>query len=112
MSVRAGRSIRGNGLSRFHLKAGAAHPTMSKKPSVSRVRGFINLLADFLSSWRGFVAVFLVLIAGIGAALRFDENYMFGFNIFLSISAIVVSGVILVAGAQAQGRPGNRKGGS
>lgn len=45
-----------------------------------------------------------MLIAGnaIGAALRFDENYMFGFNIFLSISAIVVSGVILVAGARSE----------
>ncbi len=77
---------------------------MSKKPSVSRVSGFINLLAEFLSTWRGFVATFLVLIAGIaiGAALRFDVNYMFGFNIFLSISAIVVSGVILVAGARSE----------
>jgi len=77
---------------------------MSKKPSVSRVSSSINLLAEFLSTWRGFVATFLVLIAGIaiGAALRFDENYMFAFNIFLSISAIVISGVILVAGARSE----------
>jgi len=77
---------------------------MSKKPGSSRISGFINLLAEFLSTWRGFLATFLVLIAGIaiGAALQFDENYMFAFNIFLSISAIVISGVILVAGARSE----------
>lgn len=77
---------------------------MTQKPRISRVSGFINLLAEFLSTWRGFVVTFLVLIAGIaiGAALRFDENYMFAFNIFLSISAIVISGVILVAGARSE----------
>lgn len=77
---------------------------MSKKLHPSRISGFINLLAEFLSTWRGFLATFLVLIAGIaiGAALQFDENYMFAFNIFLSISAIVISGVILVAGARSE----------
>jgi low affinity Fe/Cu permease len=39
---------------------------------------------------------------GIGAALRFDENFMFGFNIFLSVAAIVIGGVILVAGARSE----------
>ena len=69
-----------------------------------RISGFINLLAEFLSTWRGFVATFLVLMAGIaiGAGLQFNENYMFGFNIFLSVSAIVISGVILVAGARSE----------
>lgn len=77
---------------------------MSKKPRASRISGFINLLAEFLSTWRGFLATFVVLVAGIaiGAALQFDENYMFAFNIFLSISAIVISGVILVAGARSE----------
>jgi low affinity Fe/Cu permease len=76
------------------------------KPSSrsDRISGFINLLAEFLSTWRGFVATFLVLMAGIaiGAGLQFNENYMFGFNIFLSVSAIVISGVILVAGARSE----------
>jgi hypothetical protein len=39
---------------------------------------------------------------GIGAALRLGENFMFGFNIFLSVSAIVIGGVILVAGARSE----------
>ena len=76
-----------------------------KKPTRSNhVSHFINLLAEFLSNWRGFLATFLVLLAGIGigAALQFDENFMFGFNIFLSVAAIVISGVILVAGARSE----------
>ncbi len=77
---------------------------MQRSPRPHRVSRFINLLAEFLSTWRGFLATFLVLIAGIGigAALRFNENYMFGFNIFLSVAAIVISGVILVAGARSE----------
>ena len=77
---------------------------MKRSPPSSRVSHFINLLAEFLSTWRGFLATFLVLVAGIGigAALQFDENFMFGFNIFLSVAAIVISGVILVAGARSE----------
>lgn len=76
-----------------------------KNPTRSNhVSHFINLLAEFLSTWRGFLTTFLVLLAGIGigAALQFDENFMFGFNIFLSVAAIVISGVILVAGARSE----------
>lgn len=77
---------------------------MKPSPLSNRVSHFINLLAEFLSTWRGFLATFLVLMAGIGigAALQFDENFMFGFNIFLSVAAIVISGVILVAGARSE----------
>lgn len=77
---------------------------MKRSPRSSHVSHFINLLAEFLSTWRGFLATFLVLVAGIGigAALQFDENFMFGFNTFLSVAAIVISGVILVAGARSE----------
>ena len=62
------------------------------------------MLAEFLSTWQGFVSTFFVLLLGIGigALLRFDEEFMFGFNIFLSVAAIVISGVILVAGARSE----------
>ncbi len=75
-----------------------------RPPPPNHVSHFIYLLAEFLSTWRGFLSTFLVLVAGIGigAALRFDENYMFAFNIFLSIAAIFVGGVILVAGARSE----------
>jgi low affinity Fe/Cu permease len=77
---------------------------MKPAPASRRISGFIYRLADFLSDWRGFIATFLALVAGIGtgAALQFDENFMFGFNIFLSVAAIVISGVILVAGARSE----------
>jgi low affinity Fe/Cu permease len=70
----------------------------------THVSGFINLLADFLSTWQGFALTFLVLIIGIalGALVQFNDGFMFGFNIFLSIAAIVIAGVILVAGARSE----------
>jgi low affinity Fe/Cu permease len=65
---------------------------------------FINRIAEFLSTWQGFVATFIALMVGIalGAMLQFNESFMFGFNIFLSVAAIVISGVILVAGARSE----------
>jgi low affinity Fe/Cu permease len=65
---------------------------------------FIYLFAKILSSWQGFLATFIVLLIGIaiGAALQFNEAFMFGFNIFLSVAAIVISGIILVAGARSE----------
>jgi low affinity Fe/Cu permease len=77
---------------------------MKRSSRPNHISAFINLLAEFLSTWRGFLATFLVLMAGIGigAALRFDENFMFGFNIFLSVAAIVIGGIILVAGARSE----------
>ncbi len=64
----------------------------------------INRVADFLSSAIGFFATFLALIVGIaiGALLQFNDSFMFGFNIVLSVAAIVISGVILVAGARSE----------
>ena len=65
---------------------------------------FIYLFAKVLSTWQGFLGTFLILLLGIGigAALQFNEGFMFGFNIFLSVAAIVISGVILVAGARSE----------
>ena len=76
---------------------------MKQAPS-SRISGLIYRLADFLSDWRGFVATFVALMVGIGigAAMQFNEGFMFAFNIFLSVAAIVISGVILVAGARSE----------
>jgi low affinity Fe/Cu permease len=64
----------------------------------------INAIADFLSTGRGFLSTFVALIAGIaiGALFQFNEGFMFGFKIFLSVAAIVISGVILVAGARSE----------
>lgn len=76
---------------------------MSNRPS-RYVSGFINLLAEVLSTWQGFVATFVVLLIGIaiGALVQFNEGFMFGFNIFLSVAAIVIAGIILVAGARSE----------
>lgn len=65
---------------------------------------FINIVADYLSTWQGFVATFVVLVIGIaiGALVQFNEPFMFGFNIFLSVAAIVLAGIILVAGARSE----------
>ncbi|CAN7656728.1 hypothetical protein ASC89_21330 [Devosia sp. Root413D1] len=75
-----------------------------KQAPASRISGLIYRLADFLSDWRGFVATFVALMVGIGigAAMQFNEGFMFAFNIFLSVAAIVISGVILVAGARSE----------
>jgi len=70
----------------------------------SSLSRFINGMAEFLSTWQGFVATFVVLLIGIaiGWLLQFNEGFMFGFNIFLSVAAIVISGVILVAGSRSE----------
>jgi low affinity Fe/Cu permease len=76
----------------------------TRTPGPYHISRFINLLAEFLSTWQGFVATFIVLVVGIaiGAVLQFDESFMFGFNIFLSVAAIVIGGIILVAGARSE----------
>lgn len=65
---------------------------------------FINQFAAFLSTANGFVATFLVLIVGtaIGALAHFNDGFMLAFNLFLSIVAIVVSGIILVSAARSE----------
>ena len=64
----------------------------------------INGIASFLSSALGFVLTFIALLIGIaiGAVLQFNDAFMFGFNIFLSVAAIVISGIILVSGARSE----------
>lgn len=64
----------------------------------------INRVAEFLSTATGFLATGVVLLIGIalGAMLQFDDDFMFGFNLFLSILAIVISGIILVSGARSE----------
>lgn len=64
----------------------------------------IDRIADFLSTAMGFVLTFVGLIVGIGigAMVQFNDAFMFGFNIFLSVAAIVISGIILVSGARSE----------
>ena len=64
----------------------------------------INNLADFLATARGFLSTFVVLIIGIaiGALLHFNDAFMLGFNLALSVVAIVISGIILVSGARSE----------
>ena len=64
----------------------------------------INAIASFLSTAHGFVLTFIVLMLGIGigALVQFNETFMFGFNIFLSVAAIVISGIILVSAARSE----------
>ena len=65
---------------------------------------FINTVAEFLSTARGFLTTFAALLLGIaiGFLVQFNEGFMFSFNIFLSVAAIVISGIILVAGARSE----------
>ena len=64
----------------------------------------LNAFAAFLSTSNGFIATFMVLMIGIGvgALLQFNETFMFGFNILLSVAAIVISGIILVSAARSE----------
>ena len=66
--------------------------------------GLINRLADFLSTATGFLATFIALIVGIGigALLHFNNDFMLGFNLVLSVLAIVIAGIILVSGARSE----------
>ena len=74
---------------------------MNVTASMSRI---INGVAGFLSTAIGFALTFLALLVGIGigAAVQFNDVFMFGFNIFLSVAAIVISGIILVSGARSE----------
>lgn len=64
----------------------------------------INSVATFLSTTTGFLITFVALVVGIGigALLQFNDAFMFGFNILLSVAAIVISGIILVSGARSE----------
>ena len=64
----------------------------------------INGLAAFLSTTTGFMTTIAALLAGIavGGAIHFNDAYMLAFNLLLSVAAIVISSVILVANARSE----------
>lgn len=65
---------------------------------------YINAIAESLSTATGFIVTFVALLAGIaiGAVMHFDQTFMFAFNLFLSVAAIVISGIILVSAARSE----------
>jgi low affinity Fe/Cu permease len=65
----------------------------------------INALAAFLSTAVGFVATTLAVLFGVGIGwfVHFSPDFMLVFNLLLSIAAIVISSVILVANARSEG---------
>src|SRR4051812_9995532 len=64
----------------------------------------ITNVAAFLATTTGFLITFVALLVGvgIGALLQFNDAFMYGFNILLSVAAIVISGIILVSGARSE----------
>src|SRR3982751_4612161 len=64
----------------------------------------INNLAGFLSTTTGFLATSAAVFAGviIGWTVHFSNGYMLVFNLLLSIAAIIISSVILVANARSE----------
>lgn len=70
----------------------------------ARLSRAINGVASFLSTSHGFILTFIALLVGIGIGvmLQFNDAFMFGFNLFLSVAAIVISGIILVSGARSE----------
>jgi len=62
-------------------------------------------LAVWLSKPAGFLATCFTVTAGLaaGALLSFDDHWALVFNLFLSIAAMLLAGVILVAGARDTG---------
>ncbi|MCJ2068405.1 low affinity iron permease family protein [Methylobacterium sp. J-030] len=59
-------------------------------------------LAVWLSKPVGFLTTCFTVAAGLGAGfiLSFDDHWALVFNLFLSIAAMLLAGVILVAGAR------------
>jgi low affinity Fe/Cu permease len=59
-------------------------------------------LAVWLSKPTGFLATCFTVAVGIGAGglLSFNDHWALVFNLFLSIAAMLLAGVILVAGAR------------
>lgn len=62
----------------------------------------IIALAVWLAKPVGFLATCFTVAAGIGAGflLSFNDHWALVFNLFLSIAAMILAGVILVAGAR------------
>ncbi|WP_431311177.1 low affinity iron permease family protein [Methylobacterium nigriterrae] len=59
-------------------------------------------LAVWLSKPVGFLATCFTIAVGLGAGaiLSFNDHWALVFNLFLSIAAILLAGIILVAGAK------------
>lgn len=62
----------------------------------------IHRLAVWLSKPLGFLATCGIIAVGLGAgfALAFNDHWALVFNLFLSIAALLVAGLVLVAGAK------------
>jgi low affinity Fe/Cu permease len=62
-------------------------------------------LAVWLSKPTGFLATCFTVTAGLaaGALLSFNDHWALVFNLFLSIAAMLLAGVILMAGARDTG---------
>ena len=62
----------------------------------------IVTLATWLSKPVGFLATCFMVAAGVGlgVVLGFDDHWALVFNLFLSIGALLLAGIILVAGAK------------
>jgi low affinity Fe/Cu permease len=77
-----------------------AHPGVAR----SGLAHYLNLTASFLSTAFGFITTAILLGIGIaiGMLIQFNDAYMLGFNLFLSIVAILLSGIILVSGARSE----------
>ena len=62
----------------------------------------IGRLAAFLSRPIGFIWTTGSVVLGFaaGAILQFDDHWSISFNLFLSVAAYLMAGVILVAGAR------------
>lgn len=73
---------------------GKARCSMLDRPIIS--------LAVWLSKPVGFLATCFTVVAGLGsgALLSFNDHWALVFNLFLSIAAMLLAGVILVAGAR------------
>ena len=65
----------------------------------------ITHLAKWLSKPVGFLATCLIIAVGLGlgAALSWDDRWAAVFNLFLSIAALLIAAIILVAGAKDTG---------
>lgn len=62
----------------------------------------ITKLATWLSKPLGFLATCFTVASGLGAGfmLSFNDHWALVFNLFLSIAALLMAGIILVAGAK------------
>lgn len=62
----------------------------------------ISRVAAWLATPVGFLATALSIVAGggVGALTRYSDAWLLAFNLFLSVAALLIGGLILVAGAR------------